>query len=96
VQSGVLKGFCDEIAGLADLFVDPADAGRTTVHVYAPGWLRFVYLGEMLEASLADIRYLWKEGELSLEFQAAEVVELVQALFADSPHRKEAIREIKA
>ena len=94
-QSVMLKKFCDEVAALADLFADPADAARTLVHVYTPGWLRFVYLGEMLEASLADIRYLWTEGELSLEFEAGEVVDLVQALFADSQHRKEAIREIK-
>ena len=33
--------------------------------------------------------------ELALEFRVEEVVELVQALFADSTHRKEAIREIK-
>jgi centromere/kinetochore protein ZW10 len=94
-QSAMLKRFCDDVAALADLFADPADPARSLVHVYAPGWLRFVYLGEMLEASLADIRYLWTEGELSLEFRAEEVVELVQALFADSAHRKEAIREIK-
>jgi centromere/kinetochore protein ZW10 len=94
-QSAMLKRFCDEVAALADMFVDPADATRTLVHVYVPGWLRFVYLGEILEASLADIRYLWKEGELPLEFEAGEVVELVQALFADSQHRRDAVREIK-
>jgi protein transport protein DSL1/ZW10 len=94
-QSGMLKSFCDKVAELADLFRDPADEARTLVHVYTPNWLRFVYLGEILEASLADIRYLWKEGELSLEFEAGEVIDLIQALFADSQHRKDAIREIK-
>jgi centromere/kinetochore protein ZW10 len=97
-QSRILKGFCDRIGELADLFQEPgagADA-QPLVHVYTPNWLRFVYLGEILEASLADIRYLWTEGELSLEFEAGEVVELVMALFADSPLRRDAVREIRS
>jgi centromere/kinetochore protein ZW10 len=104
-QSKILKGYCDDIAGLADLFTDlhakataSPDTGETTslVHVYTPDWLRFIYLGEILEASLADIRYLWTKSELALEFEAAEVVDLVEALFADSSHRRDAIREIKS
>jgi protein transport protein DSL1/ZW10 len=97
-QSKALKGYCDGIAELADLFNEVGEDGsvRSLVHVYTQDWLRFVYLGEILEASLADIRYLWTEGELSLEFEASEVVDLIQALFADSVHRKEAIREIRA
>jgi centromere/kinetochore protein ZW10 len=96
-QSKALKALCDRIAELADLFNEVGEDGsvRSLVHVYTQDWLRFVYLGEILEASLADIRYLWTEGELSLEFEAGEVVELIQALFADSVHRKEAIREIR-
>jgi centromere/kinetochore protein ZW10 len=97
-QSKALKGYCDGIAELADLFNEVGEDGsvRSLVHVYTQDWLRFVYLGEILEASLADIRYLWTEGELTLEFEASEVVDLIQALFADSVHRKEAIREIRA
>jgi protein transport protein DSL1/ZW10 len=96
-QSKQLKGYCDTVAELADLFLEGGENGerRSLVHVYTQDWLRFVYLGEILEASLADIRYLWTEGELSLEFEAGEVVDLIQALFADSVHRKDAIREIR-
>jgi centromere/kinetochore protein ZW10 len=38
---------------------------------------------------------MWREGELSLEFGAEEVVGLVEALFAESPLRREAVREIR-
>ena len=98
-QSKILKGFCDKVVSASDLFSqhDPATGeDRTLVHVYSPDWLRFVYLGEILEASLADIKYLWTEGELSLEFAQGEVVDLIEALFADSEHRRNAIREIKS
>ncbi|KAI9845132.1 MAG: hypothetical protein M1838_001860 [Thelocarpon superellum] len=63
--------------------------------VYVPSWLRFQYLASILESSLADIKYLWSEGELKLEFSAPEVVELIQALFADSEYRRAAIAEIR-
>jgi protein transport protein DSL1/ZW10 len=98
-QSKNLKGFIDQVITLQDLFYPPENLlsgeERSLVHVYTPGWLRFVYLGEILEASLADIRYLWTEGELKLEFEANEVIDLIQALFADSAHRRDAIRAIK-
>jgi centromere/kinetochore protein ZW10 len=91
--SKLLKMFVDKIGDLQDLF---QDGERNGVYIYTPGWLRFVYLGEILEASLADIRYLWSEGELSLEFEANEVIDLIMALFAESSHRKEAIWVIKS
>lgn len=96
-QSKILKSYCEKIVKLADLFTEHGQGGEghTLVHVYTPDWLRFIYLGEILEASLADIRYLWTEGELALEFEANEVIDLIQALFADSVHRRDAIREIR-
>jgi protein transport protein DSL1/ZW10 len=63
--------------------------------VYVSNWLRFQYLINILESSLVDIKYLWTEGELSLEFSADEVVDLVKALFAESGHRRSAIAAIK-
>jgi protein transport protein DSL1/ZW10 len=39
---------------------------------------------------------MWNEGELSLEFGAEEIVELVEALFADNDKRRQAIREIRS
>jgi len=69
--------------------------GRDMTGVYTPNWFKFVYLAEILESSLADIKYLWQEGELKLEFQFGEVVDLVEALFADSEYRRKAIAEIR-
>ena len=97
-QSKVLKGFCDQVSQLADVFeqTDPSTGEkRSLVQVYTPDWFRFVYLGELLEASLADIKYLWTEGELALEFEMNEVIDLIQALFADTEYRRNAIRDIK-
>jgi centromere/kinetochore protein ZW10 len=99
-ESKTLKGWMDQISALSDLFEqETAGAGeeekRTVVHVYTPGWLRFIYLGEILEASLVDIKFLWNEAELSLEFEANEVEDLIKALFAESQFRRDAIREIK-
>jgi centromere/kinetochore protein ZW10 len=96
-ESKQLKTYLDDVAQLADLFTvtSPDGEERSLVHVYTPAWLRFVYLGEILEASLADIKFLWMEGELSLEYEADELVELIQALFAESEHRRGAIREIR-
>ncbi len=97
-QSKVLKGFCEQVAQVADIFeqVDPSTSeNRTIVQVYTPDWFRFMYLGEILEASLADIKYLWTEGELGLEFEMGEVIDLIEALFADSEHRRNAIRDIR-
>ncbi len=63
--------------------------------IYAPTWLKFQYLAEILDSSLADIRWMWREGGLGLEFEAEEVVELVEALFAESELRRQAVREIR-
>lgn len=73
------------------------EAGQTDETLnYVPSWLRFQYLGEILESSLADIKYLWLDGELSLEFSQEEVLELIEALFADSEHRRRAIADVRA
>ena len=64
--------------------------------LYAPHWLKFQYLANILESPLVDIKYLWTEGELGLEFDTEELVDLVVALFADTPHRRGAVAEIRA
>ena len=63
--------------------------------LYAPHWLKFQYLANILESPLVDIKYLWTEGELGLEFDTEELVDLVVALFADTPHRRGAVAEIR-
>ncbi|KAF2142159.1 uncharacterized protein K452DRAFT_287375 [Aplosporella prunicola CBS 121167] len=111
-ESKQLRGFCERISQLSDLFRNEAGAGAgeeepgtatgaavagagDMTGVYTPNWFKFQYLSEILESSLADIKYLWTEGELKLEFEAAEVVDLIEALFAESEYRRKAIAEIK-
>ncbi|RVX72255.1 hypothetical protein B0A52_04459 [Exophiala mesophila] len=98
-ESRKLTEYCQQVAGLDDLF--PRDDSLTgqpvsSTAVYVPSWIRFQYLIQILESSLVDIRYLWTEGELSLEFSQREVVSLIQALFAESRHRRDAINAILA
>lgn len=104
-ESRKLTEYCQHIAALDNLFISTAPStsesvpsGQTPVPmtaVYVSNWLRFQYLINILESSLVDIKYLWTEGELSLEFDEHEVVDLIKALFAESSHRKNAIAAIK-
>ena len=107
-ESQRLAAFCNRIATLEDLFLaesnasGPAVAAAATENpiipltaVYAPNWLKFQYLANILESSLVDIKYLWTEGELSLEYGVEELIDLIEALFADSEHRRRAIGEIR-
>ncbi|OOQ83253.1 putative centromere/kinetochore protein zw10 [Penicillium brasilianum] len=97
-QSKQLVCLCNQVSKLEDLFM-PETSGEVeavpVTAVYVPNWLRFQYLINILESSLADIKYLWLEGELGLEFSTDEVVDLIEALFAESTHRRQAIAEIK-
>ncbi|KAF2169073.1 hypothetical protein M409DRAFT_21084 [Zasmidium cellare ATCC 36951] len=97
-DSQELKELCDRVQTAKDLFQQQAEDGgeaRDMTFIYCPNWLKFQYLGELMDSSLADIKYLWNEGELSLEFEAEEVVGLVEALFAESGLRRQAIQEIR-
>jgi protein transport protein DSL1/ZW10 len=97
-ESQRLASLCNRISMLEDLFL-PQKAAETSVPltaIYTPNWLKFQYLATILEGSLADIKFLWSEGELRLEFAAQEVVDLIEALFADSEHRRKAIAQIRS
>lgn len=101
-ESQCLTSFCNRVTGLDDLFLpeqapgaDPDEKPIPLTAGYTSTWLKFQYLANILESSLIDIKYLWTEGELSLEFTADEVVDLTEALFADSDHRRRAIQEIR-
>ncbi|KAL8641243.1 MAG: hypothetical protein Q9228_001929 [Teloschistes exilis] len=99
-QSQQLTGYCKQITALEDLFSpqEIAANGQEAVPltaVYTPGWFKFQYLTEILDSSLVDIKYLWTDGGLKLEYEAEEVVELIEALFDDSEHRRRAIGEIR-
>jgi protein transport protein DSL1/ZW10 len=99
-ESRRLASFCSQISDLGDLFI-PAErppSGAEVVPVtavYVSNWLRFQYMANILESSLVDIKYLWTEGELSLEFSAEEVIDMIKALFAESPNRRSAIADIR-
>lgn len=101
-QSHRLAEFTSQITSLQDLFVSslPAPQGEADpiplTAVYVSNWLKLQYLAQILESSLVDIEYLWKEGELALEFTAEEVVDLVKALFAESPRRKAALAAVRS
>ncbi|KAI1614170.1 hypothetical protein EDD37DRAFT_467144 [Exophiala viscosa] len=109
-ESRRLTDYCQQIASLEVLFLStappPPQRQSSSQHnheheavpmsaVYVANWLKFQYLINILDSSLVDIKYLWTEGELSLEFRADEVVDLIRALFAESAHRRSAIAAIK-
>ncbi|GKZ31701.1 hypothetical protein AbraIFM66950_000432 [Aspergillus brasiliensis] len=97
-QSQRLVSFCNQVTGLEDLFIpeSPTHTERSPMTaVYVQNWLKFQYLINILESSLADIKFLWLEGELRLEFSPDEVVDLIEALFAESDYRRKAIADIK-
>ena len=108
-ESQQLTTYCNRIAALEDLFLPTKEQAPNIrpaaendeqepvplTALYTPHWLKFQYLANILESSLIDIKYLWTEGELGLEFDTAEVTDLIVALFADSPHRRNAIAEIR-
>ncbi|GES62533.1 centromere/kinetochore protein zw10 [Aspergillus terreus] len=97
-QSQRLVSFCTQISQLEDIFMPEAsgDAERVPMTaVYVRNWLKFQYLINILESSLADIKFLWLEGELRLEFPPEEVVDLIEALFAESDYRRKAIADIR-
>jgi centromere/kinetochore protein ZW10 len=97
-ESQRLVSFCNKLSKLEDIFM-PETAGDTEpvsmAAVYVRNWLKFQYLINILDSSLADIKFLWSEGELSLEFSPEEVIDLIEALFAESDHRRRAIAEIR-
>jgi centromere/kinetochore protein ZW10 len=97
-ESQQLVSFCNKLSKLEDLFMPETAADAQSVSmaaVYVRNWLKFQYLVNVLESSLADIKFLWTEGELHLEFTPEEVIDLIEALFSESDHRRRAIAEIR-
>lgn len=105
-ESQKLLGFMTQISNLESLFTSPtANAApsadqeqfpHSTIAVYVSSFFRFRYMEQILESSLVEIRYLWEEQGLSVEFSAEEVVDLIKALFAESSHRRNAIHAIRS
>lgn len=106
-ESRQLVQFMERVSALEDLFATPKSVqgshnpekeqeNSSTITLHAPNYLRFQYLQQILDSSLADIRYMWTDAGLSEDFEADEVVDLIKALFAESSHRRSAIQAIKA
>lgn len=94
VESHRLSELCRILSALEGLFMEDINQ-RSFVLAYVPSWLKFSYLSELLEASMADITYLFEKGAL-VDFGVDELVRLVQALFADTSLRTNTINKISA
>ncbi|KAF8916015.1 Centromere/kinetochore Zw10-domain-containing protein [Mucidula mucida] len=92
VESRRLSELCRILHALEGLFVEDPEKPSFVV-AYVPSWLKFSYLSELLEASMADFRYLFEEGAL-VDFEIDELVRLVRALFADTSLRTETINKL--
>ncbi|KAF8548939.1 hypothetical protein OG21DRAFT_1515713 [Imleria badia] len=92
VESHKLSELCRILTALEGLFVENTSESSFVVS-YVPSWLKFSYLSELLEASMADLTYLFEEGAL-VDFEIDELVMLVKALFADTPLRTKTIDKI--
>ncbi|KAG9313057.1 hypothetical protein JVU11DRAFT_6497 [Chiua virens] len=92
VESHKLSELCRILTALEGLFVEDTSESSFVVS-YVSSWLKFSYLSELLEASMADLTYLFEEGAL-VDFEIDELVKLVKALFADTPLRTKTIDKI--
>jgi len=92
VESHKLCELCRIMNSLEGLFAEDPNQPSVVV-AYVPSWLKFSYLSELLEASIADISYLFEEGAL-VDFDIDELVNLVRALFADTPLRTNTINKL--
>ncbi|KAF9073312.1 hypothetical protein BDP27DRAFT_1216330 [Rhodocollybia butyracea] len=92
LESHRLSELCRILLALEGLYVEDPEQPSFVV-AYVPSWLKFSYLSELLEASLADITYLFEEGAL-VDFEVEELTRLVRALFADTSLRTNTINKI--
>ncbi|KAF8216598.1 hypothetical protein K438DRAFT_1797518 [Mycena galopus ATCC 62051] len=105
VESHRLNELCRILQGLEALFIEDTkrDSWESSTESpphsfvldYVPSWLKFSYLGELLEASMVDISYLFDSGAL-VDFEIDELVRLVRALFADTQLRTNTINKLIA
>lgn len=94
--SAKLASYISEFGRLEPLFKlpdQPNDALPVTA-VYCEKWLKFQYLGNILDSSMAEIMDLWKDGAL-VDFEKDELIDLVKALFADGEKRSQVLDELR-
>ncbi|BGP24613.1 ribosome bioproteinsis protein ytm1 [Rhodotorula toruloides] len=88
-ESVRLNKLCKMLHELESLF----DGSETTAGREVPVWYKFCFLSELLEASMADIMFLFDHSHL-VDFSPQEIVKLIRALFANSPLRNQNIEKI--
>ncbi|KAG8839297.1 hypothetical protein FRC18_012004 [Serendipita sp. 400] len=91
IVSERIATICRTLHPLEALF--PEIENVSTVASYASLWLKFTYLSDILEGSLADISS-WFDSGLLIDYEPQELCRLVRALFADTPHRAAFISRI--
>ncbi|KAF3924639.1 hypothetical protein AA313_de0203494 [Arthrobotrys entomopaga] len=94
--SAKLATYVADIGRLESLFIlpdQPRDALPMTA-VYCEKWLKFQYLGNILDSSMTEIMELWRDGAL-VDFGNEELMDLVRALFADSEKRSQVLAELR-
>ncbi|KAM0748203.1 hypothetical protein T439DRAFT_76171 [Meredithblackwellia eburnea MCA 4105] len=84
-----LNKLCKTLHGLESLFTTDS----FSIGAEVPIWFKFVFLSEFLEASMADILFLFDHRHL-VDFSIEEIARLVRALFADSPTRAKNLEHI--
>lgn len=89
-ESVRLAKYCSDIVALeGELFgtIGP-------VEVYCANWVRFRYVGRILESSMVQIMAMVRDGVMLRLLMKEEVVDLVKALFAESEMRRSCIGDI--
>ncbi|KAM0787866.1 hypothetical protein ACM66B_003918 [Microbotryomycetes sp. NB124-2] len=84
-----LNKLCKQMHQVEALF----DDGVTSVGAEVQVWFKFVFLSELLEASMADIMFLFDDGHL-VDFEPSAIAKLVRALFSESPLREQNLARI--
>lgn len=92
-ESVKLAGFMEELGKLENLFPE-GPRGISTTGVYCSYWIKFRFLQQVLESTMVDILYMFREGHLE-GFEEGVLCDLVKALFADSENRRKCIDEIR-
>ncbi|CUS13100.1 unnamed protein product [Tuber aestivum] len=94
-DSEKICAFFEEITTLERLFPDaPGGAGVSIAGFHCKNWLKFRFLQQILDSRIADILYMFREGHLE-GFETGELVDLVEALFADNDNRRKCVDEIR-
>ncbi|KAH0608151.1 uncharacterized protein H6S33_002203 [Morchella sextelata] len=93
-ESERLAGLCEELAAGVEALFPVSVGGVGMVAVYCGAWIKFRALQQVLESSMVEICYLWREG-LVAEFGVEEMCELVVALFQEGENRRRCLEEIR-